>query len=146
MKIYASFKLKGINTSEDFLNQTTNTLNFKEIHFIVPNKDNMNMVSLHLDFNEISWRFDNSNGSLTVGFSRLADTWNDLNLRENSYDINDVSLNLLENGYIKSYALSLEKNDGSLFTDIELIDIGYLDKNRKIVLFNANSVAVNKAA
>lgn len=145
MKLYADLKLKGINTNEEFETNFKNIFNLDDIHFTVPSKDGKDLVPLHLDFDEIAWYFDDKESVLTIILNSLAETWVDLNLKEDSYDNSEITTELLEKGFVENYVLFLERKDGTMFTDIKIERIGYMDNDDKSVLFKISDEAINEA-
>ena len=145
MKLYADLKLKGINTSEEFETTFKNIFNLDDIHFNVPSKAGKDLVPLHLDFENIEWYFNNKERVLTITLKTLAETWVDLNLEEDSYDNSEITTELLEKGFVENYVLFLERKDGTMFTDIKIERIGYMDNNDKPVLFKISDEAINEA-
>lgn len=145
MKIYADLKINGVKTSEEFKSKFKNIFKLDDIQFYVPSKKGTELVPLHLDFNEISWYFKDKEGFLQINLKSLADTWVDLNLEENSYTNSEISLELLQKGYVENYVLFLEKQDGNIFTDITIQNIGYLNNNNIPILFKISSEAINEA-
>lgn len=145
MKLYADLKLKGINTSEEFETTFKNIFNLDDIHFNVPSKDGCGLVSLHLDFENIEWYFNDKERVLTINLKTLAETWVNLNLDEDSYDNSEITTELLKKGFVENYVLFLERKDGTMFTDIKIERIGYMDNNDKPVLFKISDEAINEA-
>ena len=148
MKIYCNLKLKGISTEEDFndnFSGTNRILNLDDIHFMVP-KLNVNVddfVDVHLDFNEIDGHF--SGNEYIVRFKGLADTWNELNFEESNIEKEDITIELLESGYIENYVLFFNKDNGERFTDIEITKIGYIDEFNNEKDFHISNYAINEA-
>lgn len=145
MKLYADLKLKGINTSEEFETTFKNIFNLDDIHFNVPSKDGKDLVPLHLDFENIEWYFNNKERVLTIILKTLAETWVNLNLDEDSYDNSEITTELLKKGFVENYVLFLERKDGTMFTDIKIERIGYMDNDDKPVLFKISDEAINEA-
>ena len=148
MNIFADLKLKGIETDEDFRREIGEYTNFRldDLHFNVPAKVGEEIVSLHLDFNEIQYYFDDNRKVFVARFIEVAETWNDLNLEEeNGYDMEEVTVELLKKGWLENYVLFFVKKDESMFTDIEIAKIGYLNENMEQVLFEIGEEAINEA-
>lgn len=147
MTIYCNLKLEGIDTVEEFNNTFSGinaVLNLDDVHFIVPD-DNWGedgYRNVHLDFDCISGYF--INGEYVVKLKGLSDTWNELNL-EDGLSKEDITIKLLETGYLENYVMFFNKDSGGIFTDIYVNKIGYLDEDRKAVYFKIDKYAVNEA-
>lgn len=147
MTIYCNLKLEGIDTVEEFNKTFTGlnaVLNLDDIHFVVPD-DNWGedgYRNVHLDFDCISGYF--IDGEYIVKLKGLSDTWNELNL-EDGLSKEDITIKLLERGYLDNYVMFFNKDNGETFTDISITKIGYLDEDRKAVYFKIDKYAVNEA-
>ena len=112
-------------------------LKLDDIHFLVPDTKwaDEEYRNVHLDFNYIAGYF--LDGEYIVKLRGLADTWNDLNL-EDGLSKEDITVELLERGYLENYIMFFTKDNGEIFTDISITKIGYLD-------FKIDEYAVNEA-
>lgn len=146
MKLYANLKLKGIQNSEDFKTKFKGCFLLDDIHFNVPSKDDPNeIVSAHLDFNILDFYFNNESQEVILRMKELADTWTELNEEESNLKYEDITIELLEKGYLENYIISIQNMDDSYFTDIAITKIGYLDDNLNPVLFKISPEAINEA-
>lgn len=146
MKLYTNLKLKGIETSEDFVKQTKGCFLLDDIHFKVPCKNNSEkLVDAHLDFNILDFFFDNDSKEVILRMKELANTWDDLNEEDSDLKHEDITIELLEQGYLDNYIISIQNLDDSYFTDITITKIGYLDDMGNPVLLKISPEAVNEA-
>lgn len=138
-------KVKNIDSWAEYESKLENTFNLDDLHFKVPAKTGEDMVSLHLDFNDLQWYYDDVKNVLSVQLKELAETWTNLNMEEESYDNSEISVELLKKGYLENYVLFINQKDGSVFTDIEVKRIGYFNENNEVVLLKISEEAVNEA-
>jgi hypothetical protein len=136
MKLYSVIEINNKNDIE----KINGVLSLDDIHFIIPKKDED--ISIHLDFDDIDGRLIGSR--YFVRFKNIADTWTDLNL-ESNIKKEDITIDLLEKGYVENYIMFFTKENGEKITDITVKEIGYMDDNFDFIPFVIQQYAINEA-